>query len=462
MIFGIFLIFGILNHMRSTLANDSNSTSKVSFDVSNVTSSVTTFNRYTIIYSSDVYVKGVITYKIDGVEESERLYLEPGKNSTFSSFISGYIDERSVKANDLVSIEFEKISSEEGSFTINSVELLLYPKAHELIDWINGDLAETDSIYDDQKTIFIGNDNVKLGLSLRYGGSINYISGGSNIFSENFADINLINNYDNGRLVQQCYYGNQTYSGDGNRFVSGACDNINGLYNPIQGGYVKRNCAKTVDSDELEEYNSKIIDIGISEDKKTIVIKTKPSLWEVTNKTYKADFYDYYGGYTTEAYMTSEFTVYDTYIDASNSYIDFTDNFSDTYSTVEERRGSVRSESPSVYTISALDTFYKNNIATSTIEKISLGEKDASGFQSLNNGNVIYTNWGGYYATNSETNITEGIGLYYPNYDGSYQYISGFVFPGQTTSTSSTADSTSFFSMIIHLKNGLIDKFKEF
>lgn len=452
---GIILVFFIMNYIYYTQANlVDDTTTKMLYDLSNVISETEIFNKYIIKYSSNAVVKGVITYTIDGIEEQERFYLEPAKNQTFSSFISGYIDDREINKNDLLSIEFERIDKNNGSFSIDSVQLVSYPKVTDLINSINGNISEIASIYNEQKTIFFKNDNIKLGISLKYGGSINYISGDSDIFSSNFSNINLINNYDNGRFIQQCYYGNQTYLADGKPYVSGDCDNIDGLYNPIQGGYVQRNCAGIINP--TIEYNSKIIDITVSDDKRMVTIKTKPSLWELTNETYKTDYNDYYGGYTADAYMISKYTIYDTYIDVSNSYIDFTSNFNDSYNS-----GYARSESPSVYLISALDEFYSYDMKNSSLEKISFGEADINGFQSINNGNVYYSNWGGYFSTNSDTNLTEGLGIYHPNYDGSYQYITGF-YAGPNKSNSSTASSTSFFTTIIHLNSGKIEQFKKF
>lgn len=418
-----------------------NKNSKISYDITNINSSLTTFNRYTIKYTSNVYIRGEITYKINGVEEKERFFLEPATNYTFSSFINGYIDNRYVNKKDLVSINFENISASSGKFTLISFELVSYPVINDLISSINGSL--NDNNYTNQKTVFMSSNNLKLGLSLNYGGSINYISGNSNIFSTTYTNKNLINRYDNGRLIQQCIYGNQIYSRNNTRYISGAEDNIDGLYNPIQGGNIN--------------YKSKIVDIGVSSDKKTITIKTKPTLWRVNNSQYIKDYYDYYQGYTTDSYMLTTYTIHDTYIDVKNSFIDFTDNVNNT------NNGYARSESPSVYTISSLNKFYIYDMSSKKIKNISIGSLK-NGFKNLNpnsdnNGQAMYSYWGGYFATNS--NVTEGIGIYHPGYDGVNQYMMGFV-AGNTTSDSSLDNTTSFFSSIIHLNNGRLKQFKTF
>jgi len=399
-------------------------------------------STYTINYISNIFLKGVIEYKRGEVIEKERFFLEPSNAGVFSSFVNGYIDDVSINKDDLLSITFENIDNSSGNFTINSTNLSLYPNVNELVASISGNLADSD--YNSQQTVFIGNSNIKLGLSLKYGGSINYISGDEDIFSSNYSNVNLINRYDNGRLIQQAVYGNRYYLEDNEPYVTGESDNIGGMYNPIQGGNI--------------DYDSKIVDIGISSDKKTIVIKTKPSLWRITNENYIEEYYDYYEGYTTDSYMLTEYKIYDTYIEVSNSYIDFTNNVNDT------DNGHSRSESPAVYTISALDKFYYYTIANKTLTQATIGTINSSGFKALNpdannNGQAIYSYWGGYFSTNGD--ITEGLGIYHPTYDGAHQYLHGFV-AGETTSKSSMDETTSFFAPIIHLNGGKLQQFKKF
>lgn len=414
---------------------------KVAYDITNIIANDSSFNRYSIRYKSSTFIKGTITYKVNGVVENERFFLEPAEDyKVFSSFINGYTDNYSSTQSDIISLEFENISTE-GTFTIDYFELLSYPQVDELISSINGSLSEND--YESDKTIFIGNDDIKVGFALKYGGSINYISAGSNIFSETLANKNIINSYDNGRLVQQCIYGNALFS-DGNPYLTGEADNIAGRYNPIQGGE--------------ESHPSKIVDIGLSTDKKTLAIVTKPSLWRVNNQNYLNKYYDnYYKGYTTDAYMLNTYTIYDNYVYAETSYIDFTDN-------VNTADGSTRSESPSVYPVSALNKFYAYDITTKTTNEYQIGPTvDANGFPQINDNQIITSPWGGYFATNN--GITEGIGLYHPRYDSSYQYIKGFVAADKLT-TDSKDSSTSFFTNIIHLdsryEEGEIKQFKNF
>jgi hypothetical protein len=76
--------------------------SSVVLDLKNVTTDETTFNRYTVNYVSNIFVKGVIEYKRGDVIEKERFFLEPSNEGVFNSFISGYIDDITINKEDLI------------------------------------------------------------------------------------------------------------------------------------------------------------------------------------------------------------------------------------------------------------------------------------------------------------------------------------------------------------------------
>ncbi|MBQ7105382.1 MAG: InlB B-repeat-containing protein [Bacilli bacterium] len=427
---------------------------KVALNVSEVVSSSSTFNRYTIKYTSNVHVKGEITYDAGNGLETERFYLEPATNYTFSSFINGYIDNRAISKSNLKSINFENIEDKDGKFTIISFELVSYPKIADLVNSIDSSPGTGKSIkYHTnvkEHTVFMKSSNITLGLSLFYGGSINYISGNSNIFSSKFANKNIINHADGGRLIQQCYYGNQTYT-DGNPYSS-TSDEIGGVYNPVQGGN------PVINGVVNKSRNSKLVDIGVSSDKKTITIKTQPSLWLISNSAYKNKYKDYYGGNISDSYMLTKYSIHDQYIDVEASYIDFTDNVKNT------NHGLARSESPSIYTIGALNKFYYVDISTKKTTQGNLGSLSGGRRQLLDKDNkaAIYSWWGGYFS--SSGGVTEGIGLYHPNYpnytDGADQYMSGFIAGTSNTSDEIAAD-TSFFTSIIHLNKNRLQPFKK-
>ena len=458
-LFGMFLGVFTLNMNTNDLLNGINNVTikkynKVALNVSEVVSSSSTFNRYTIKYTSNVHVKGEITYDAGNGLETERFYLEPATNYTFSSFINGYIDNRAISKSNLKSINFENIEDKDGKFTIISFELVSYPKIADLVNSIDSSPGTGKSIkYHTnvkEHTVFMKSSNITLGLSLFYGGSINYISGNSNIFSSKFANKNIINHADGGRLIQQCYYGNQTYT-DGNPYSS-TSDEIGGVYNPVQGGN------PVINGVVNKSRNSKLVDIGVSSDKKTITIKTQPSLWLISNSAYKNKYKDYYGGNISDSYMLTKYSIHDQYIDVEASYIDFTDNVKNT------NHGLARSESPSIYTIGALNKFYYVDISTKKTTQGNLGSLSGGRRQLLDKDNkaAIYSWWGGYFS--SSGGVTEGIGLYHPNYpnytDGADQYMSGFIAGTSNTSDEIAAD-TSFFTSIIHLNKNRLQPFKK-
>ncbi|MEO1615271.1 MAG: hypothetical protein AAFV88_05440 [Planctomycetota bacterium] len=81
---------------------------------------------------------------------------------------------------------------------------------------------------DDEDWVYIQNDHVRVGILRSHGGAIAHLSA-------NGSDLNTLNHYDHGRLVQQSYYGDE----DGSRWV-----NKDWRYNPVQGGDYQGHAAK--------------------------------------------------------------------------------------------------------------------------------------------------------------------------------------------------------------------------
>ena len=102
---------------------------KVAYDTTSITSDVSSFNRYSIRYKSSTYIKGVITYKVNGVIENERFFLEPTEDyKVFSSFINGYIDNYSSTKKDIVSlvkriIEMYKVRMKNNTFLAEETKI---------------------------------------------------------------------------------------------------------------------------------------------------------------------------------------------------------------------------------------------------------------------------------------------------------------------------------------------------
>lgn len=79
--------------------------------------------------------------------------------------------------------------------------------------------------------VYIQNAELKVGFLRSHGGAMAYLSTGD-------TEVNTLNHYDHGRLVQQSYYGDE----DGSRWGDKPW-----RYNPVQGGDYKGNAATVVE-----------------------------------------------------------------------------------------------------------------------------------------------------------------------------------------------------------------------
>ena len=83
----------------------------------------------------------------------------------------------------------------------------------------------------DERSTYIDNGKIRLGVDLESGGSIFY-------FSQSLPLRNLLNHFDRGRFIQQSYYGD----GDGSHWVDKEW-----RWNPVQGGDYKGNPAVVIE-----------------------------------------------------------------------------------------------------------------------------------------------------------------------------------------------------------------------
>ena len=222
------------------------------------------FNYFGIRYSSDAYVKGVITYSGKDARQSEEFFLEPGENKEFFSFIDGYLDK--VKMNKLYSVSFEALNKDAMDFTLSDIALF------------NREVLKNE--------IYIENDEHKLGVTLKWGGALSYledkdssveaviVDGKTKVDSDasgrygvraKSKSVNLINANDTGRLVQQSYYG----TSDCDQYTGDYYMDNKWNYNPVQGG---------------NQYNdaAKIVDVRVTAD--SIYIKCRPLDWAKTKE----------------------------------------------------------------------------------------------------------------------------------------------------------------------------------
>ncbi len=312
------------------------------------------FNRYTLGYSSTSPLKGEITYRVwdeaqNAATYREVFFLEAGENKTFSSLIDGYFVHTYAWGIDAITLE--TCDGSTADFTV-----------HSLTD----DMVEVYS-----NTYYLESERYKLGVLLSWGGGISYIEDKKDGDDELG---NLINRYDTGRLVQQSYYGVQ----NGPDYTAGYYGETLWRYNPVQGGDLYGNA-------------SKLVDVRVGEDGKSIYIKCRPMDWAKQ-------------GELTPSYMENTYTVTDTGIRVGNRFVDF----------FGVKHPAHHFELPAFYTISHLGVFHYYNGTKpwtgddySTLPDEPFWAGNNAAYHNIKKGNTetwaAWTNEAGY-----------GIGLYVP------------------------------------------------
>lgn len=250
------------------------------------------FNNYQLTYTSDNHFKGTITYTVDGQNTSEIFYLEPGENVLFTGLIDGYLDGK--MATYISSIEFSAFKGKKCNF-----ELLK--------------LATDIKAVPESEFIYIQNDKFKFGVDLSMGGGVCYFED----LQDNDDSIgNLLNRADEGRLIQQSYYGDSSAP-----YKPAKYNGSTWSYNPVQGGDQHRN-------------RSKIVDFRLEAD--SIYIKCIPMDWAQN-------------GSPAQCYMENTYVFKDGYVEVDNRFIDYSGYMI---------KNSPHQELPAVYVISYLDTFH--------------------------------------------------------------------------------------------------------
>ncbi|MBO5758382.1 MAG: hypothetical protein J6S28_11865, partial [Clostridia bacterium] len=206
------------------------------------------------------------------------------------------------------------------------------------------------------------------------------------------ADVtNMCNKHDEGRLIQQSYYGVFYYA---DQYVEGGYQGVEGVaYNPVQGG-------------DVNKRDSRIIDFKIEKDR--IYIKAQPLDWPL-KESY------------TPSYMENEYVVKDEYIEVFNRFTDFSGW---THPVLDQ-------ELPAVYTVNCFDTFVWydggkpwTGDALSTItdwSNVDLNTNKSSHYIQLKEPNT--ETW--FAMINGEAQY--GLGIYVPNVDRvlTMRYLSG-------------------------------------
>ena len=319
------------------------------------------FNRFTLFYSSTAPLKICVTYTQDSSTKNDTFYLESGKDS-FSALTLGFLD--------------GKISSRLVSITIDTCE-------NKTAEFILSDI-KLENVSVPERVCYIEGSKYKLGIDMGWGGSISYVEDKDCPIK---GVSNLCNYHDEGRLIQQSYYGLDYHESE---YVEGGYKGKeNRPYNPVQGG-------------DLSGYDSRLIDFAITEN--TIYIKAQALDWNLADVL-------------TPSYMENVYTVEDDIIRVYNRFVDFS-GWENIYRD---------QELPALYTINYLDTFVWYNgtkpwtgDTLSTMTDIESDGK-ASHYVKLKASNT--ETWCA--LINAEANY--GIGIYTPDVDKflTMRYMSG-------------------------------------
>lgn len=270
------------------------------------------FNYYTIKFKSSQPLWMYVGYEKEGQTYEELCFLEAGEEYlTFNSYIDGFM--QGASAAGLKSIRFSNRGEEEASVEIVSLGAQVKPSI--------------------EKDIFLENDYIKIGADLVYGGGLAYLEyikepvalvtrDGRAEVGIGYADmdgisevrsthVNLFNNYDTGRLVQQSYYGTNLAP-----YEPGVFMDMSWCYNPVMGG-------------DKENNSSKIIDFELTQDH--IYVKCRPMDWGKDNEP-------------TYSYMESTYTIEGRNLFVDNRFVDFSP-----YKHVQQNQ-----ELPALYVIEPL------------------------------------------------------------------------------------------------------------
>ena len=249
------------------------------------------FNRFTIKYTATAPMKLTITYTEKEETTQDTFYLEAGEQE-FRAVNHKFFQK--VRGSALVSMQIDTCEKKDAEFV--------------LLDLVTDDIAVLASQQ------YIEGSRYTLGVELKWGGAVHSLEDKQCPL----ADVtNLVNMHDEGRLIQQSYYGVFYYE---DTYVEGGYLGTEGVaYNPVQGGDVKGR-------------DSRIIDFVIEDN--YIYVKAQPLDWPLSNSL-------------TPSYMENKYVMEDDYVYVFNRFIDFSG----------WEHPVLDQELPAVYTVNVLDTF---------------------------------------------------------------------------------------------------------
>lgn len=249
------------------------------------------FNRFTIKYSATAPMKITISYTEKDEPMQDTFYLEAGEKE-FRAVNHMYFQK--IRGTSLVTMQIDTCENKNAEFV--------------LLDLF------TENVAVGKSQQYLEGSRYTLGVDLKWGGAIHSLEDKQCPLED---VTNLVNMHDEGRLIQQSYYGvfyrEAEYEEGGYLGVEGVA------YNPVQGG-------------DVNKRDSRIIDFKIEKDR--IYIKAQPLDWPL-KESY------------TPSYMENEYVVKDDYIEVFNRFIDFSGW---THPVLDQ-------ELPAVYTVNCFDTF---------------------------------------------------------------------------------------------------------
>ena len=375
------------------------------------------WNRYIINYSSSIPLKGYLKYNTTGnVSVTETFLLASSSNGTFRSYINNWVNGYTAKG--VKSITFKDLDGN----TVNPNYSIQYVSTYTADELVNRHYHSNKNDYN-SKTVFISNDYIKLGISLEWGGVVTYLSGTSNTYKSGLVGKNIINTNDNGREIQDAFYGNSKYNGQG--ICTSSCATGIKVYNPVQGG------SGTVGS--LKMQGSKVVDISIDDTNDTIKVVSRPLLWALSNSEYKNNYGPEYNGMVSDSYIYQTYHLDGRRVELKHSYIDFTNNYSD-FKDAGTGRGSSHAEAPVIYTtgdLCVVKYLDKNNGKQVSITNETVPNKTTKVTE-------FYAKYAGLYNTQDE-----GIGIYVKDLNKNKQvfYHSNQSFNGNRSSSLNSKNS---------------------
>lgn len=284
------------------------------------------FNKYCFSYTASENIIATITYDKDGKTYQEEFYLEKTEDeeqTPFESFIDGYISS-TTNAKNAQTIQFKSVNNGNASIKIKNTKIAKYQKILE-----DPKSLDPTGSYPNKVAVYAENDSIKMGISLRWGGTLSYLEN-----KENNEHGNLIDDTDWGRLVQQSWFSFPSASSYEYGYAVG--DVAHG-YRPTQGGDQGKNASSSAEygrKDEILETNeagsfisqSKLVDVkkitGSGGKTEGYYVKCIPKDWP------KA-------GAGTQAYMESLYTINQNYVEVTYRYMDFSGLNSEQYATQE-------------------------------------------------------------------------------------------------------------------------------